>query len=62
MVLGGSFAFAGQTVPADMKAFNESKEFVKFSEKLIKDGKIKLPNIKVIKGLEGIPAALRHLW
>jgi NADPH:quinone reductase-like Zn-dependent oxidoreductase len=60
-VLGEPFQFAGQTLPADPEAFRQWVKFIPTAEGLLKDNKIRLTPVSVIKGLENIPGQFQDL-
>jgi len=52
---------ARKTMPADLEAFEAGTEFMKLAERLIREGKIKPPPVKVVNGLENIDKVLQEL-
>lgn len=60
-VLGDSYAFGGQRVPAYPNVSEPWKEFMKLSEQPISRGKIRLPAVQVQGGLEKITETLAML-
>jgi NADPH:quinone reductase-like Zn-dependent oxidoreductase len=60
-VLGEPFQIFGQTVPADQDPFTQWVKFIPTAEGLLRNGKIRLTPVRIIKGLEGIPDMFQEL-
>ena len=59
--LGEASTFMGQTIPADMAAFEQGKKFLVLAEKLIAEKKITPPPIEIGDGFEEVLGGINSL-
>ena len=59
--LGEASTFMGQTIPADMAAFEQGKKFLVLAEKLIAEKKITPPPIEIGDGFEEVLGGINKL-